>query len=128
MAARFLKVVSPQAHRGIDLLTLPAMLASTALMARRDRPAAALMLMMTAAEGTALLTTDYPPGFLPWMSFRAHNQLASLHGVLAATAAITMPGISPRDRRILLGLASLPIILSVLSDQRERPARWVERR
>jgi hypothetical protein len=34
--------------------------------------------------------------------------------------ALLVPSIPPRDRRILLALASMPIILSALSDTREQ--------
>jgi hypothetical protein len=70
-------------------------------------------------EGAALLTTDYPPGFLRWMSFRDHVWAATLHGILAASMALLVPGIPQRDRRILLGLASMPILLSAMSDAQE---------
>jgi hypothetical protein len=71
-------------------------------------------------EGAALLTTDYPPGFLRWMSFGDHLWAATLHGILAASLALLVPGIPPRDRRVLLALASMPIVLSALSDTREQ--------
>jgi len=49
-----------------------------------------------------------------------HIWAATLHGSLAASLALLVPGIPPRDRRILLALASMPIALSVLSDTREQ--------
>jgi NhaP-type Na+/H+ or K+/H+ antiporter len=54
------------------------------------------------------------------MSFRDHVWAATLHGILAGSMALLVPGIPPRDRRILLALASMPIILSALSDTREQ--------
>jgi hypothetical protein len=54
------------------------------------------------------------------MSFRAHIWTATLHGLLAASLALVVPGIPPRDRRVLLALASMPIVLSALSDTREQ--------
>ena len=71
-------------------------------------------------EDAALLTTDYPPGFLRWMSFRDHVWAATLHGVLAASLGVWVPGIPVRDRRALLGLASMPTVLSALSDTQGR--------
>ena len=71
-------------------------------------------------EDAALLTTDYPPGFLRWMSFRDHVWAATLHGVLAASLGVGVPGIPVRDRRALLGLASMPTVLSALSDTQGR--------
>jgi hypothetical protein len=54
------------------------------------------------------------------MSFRDQVWAATLHGVLAASMAQSVPGIPPRDRRVLLALASMPIVLSALSDTREQ--------
>jgi len=50
-------------HRRIDLVAFPSVIASVVWMSRRNRRAAALMSMIAAGEGAALLTTDYPPGF-----------------------------------------------------------------
>jgi hypothetical protein len=107
-------------HRRIDLVALPGVIASVAWMSRRDSRAAALMSMIAAGEAAALLTTDYPPGFLRWMSFRDHLWAATLHGILAASLGLLVPDIPPQDRRGLLVLASMPIILSALSDTRGR--------
>jgi hypothetical protein len=116
---RLPRVFSPQMHRRIDLLALPGVIGSVAWMSRRDKRAAALMSMIAAGEGAALLTTDYPPGILRWMSFRDHVWAATLHGILAASLGLLVPGIPARDRRVLLALASMPIVLSALSDARE---------
>jgi hypothetical protein len=110
-------------HRRVDLVALPSVIASVVWMSRRDRRAAALMSMIAAGEGAALLTTDYPPGFLCWMSFRDHVWAVTLHGILASSLGLLVPAIPPRDRRILLALASMPIVLSVLSDVREKQRR-----
>ena len=117
---RLPRPLSPQMHRRIDLLALPGVIASVVWMSRRNTRVAALMSMIAAGEGVALLTTDYPPGFLRWMSFRDHIWAATLHGILAASFALLVPGIPPRDRRVLLGLASMPLVLSALSDTREQ--------
>ena len=117
---RFPRVLSPQMHRRIDLLALPSVSSWVVWMSRRNRRVAALMSMIAAGEGAALLTTDYPPGFLRWMSFRDHIWAATLHGILAASMALLVPGIPQRDRRVLLALASMPILLSALSDTREQ--------
>ena len=113
-------VFSPQMHRRIDLLAFPSVIASVLWMSRRNTRVAALMSMIAAGEGVALLTTDYPPGLLRWMSFRDHIWAATLHGILAASLGLLVPGIPVRDRRVLLALASMPIVLSALSDTRER--------
>jgi hypothetical protein len=54
------------------------------------------------------------------MSFRNHVWAATLHGLLAASLGLLVPGIPPRDRRVMLALASMPIVLSALSDTPEQ--------
>ena len=115
-----LRPLSPQMHRRVDLVALPGVIASVVWMSRRNSRVAALMGLIGAGEAAALLTTDYPPGFLRWMSFRDHVWAATLHGVLAASLGLLVPDIPPRDRRFLLALASMPIILSALSDTGQR--------
>jgi hypothetical protein len=118
-AARIPKPLSPQAHRRFDLLALPGMVAAAFWMSRRDPPAAAVMLGIAAVEGTALLTTDYPPpAVLPWMDFGQHVRTANLHGGLIAALALLVPGIQPRHRPLLLGFAAVPLVLNALSDTR----------
>ena len=116
---RFPRVLYPQMHRRVDLVALPSVIASVVWMSRRNSRAAALMSMIAAGEGAALLTTDYPPGFLRWMSFRDHVWAATLYGILAASLGLLVPDIPVRDRRVMLALASMPIVLSALSDTRE---------
>ena len=117
---RLPRVFSPQMHRRIDLVAFPSVIASVLWMSRRNTRVAALMSVIAAGEGAALLTTDYPPGFLRWMSFRDHVWAATLHGLLAASLGLLVPDIPPWDRRVLLALASMPIVLSALSDTREQ--------
>jgi hypothetical protein len=69
---RLPRVLSPQMHRRIDLVAFPSVITSVVWMSRRNSRVAALMSIIAAGEGAALLTTDYPPGFLRWMSFRDH--------------------------------------------------------
>ena len=116
---RLPRLFSPQMHRRVDLVALPGVITSVVWMSRRNSRAAALMSMIAAGEGAALLTTDYPPGFLRWMTFRDHIWAATLHGILDASLGLLVPGIPSRERRVLLTLASMPIILSALSDTRE---------
>lgn len=122
MAGFIPKLLSPQAHRRFDLLALPGIIVLAGLMSRRDRTTAALMLMVAAGEGTALLTTDYPPpAFLRWMSFRQHVRAANTHGAFIAALALLVPGVQARHRPVLLGLAAVPLVLNALSDMpRER--------
>ena len=117
---RLPRVLSPQMHRRVDLVALPSVIASVVWMSRRHRRVAALMSMIAAGEGAALLTTDYPPGILRWMTFRDHVWAATLYGILAASLGLLVPDIPQRDRRVLLALASMPVVLSALSDTRER--------
>lgn len=79
------------------------------------------MTLATAAiEGTAYLTTDYPPAVLPRMSFRAHNRVAPAHGALVIALGLTLPGLSRRGRLALCTLGTMPITLAALSDTREQ--------
>jgi hypothetical protein len=116
-------VLSPQAHRRIDQLSFPALVATAALLSRRDARAGSVALLTAAIEGTAHLITDYPPGILPWISFRAHNQWAFAHGCLVAALSLSLPGISRRGRWALRGLAAMPIVLAAVSDTR-RSSSW----
>jgi hypothetical protein len=69
---------------------------------------------------SVVVTTDYPPGFLRRMSFGDHAWAATPHGFLAASLGLPVPGIPQRDRRVLLALASMPILLSALSETPEQ--------
>ena len=117
---RLPRVISPQMHRRIDLVALPGVITSVLWMSCRNSRVAALMSMIAAGEGAALLSTDYPPGFSRWMSFRDHLWAATLHGILAASLGLLVPCIPLQDRRVMLALASMPIVLSALSDTREQ--------
>ena len=112
-------VLPPQAHRRIDQLAFPALLATAALMSRWDRKVGAVALMTVAVEGTAHLVTAYPPGALPWIGFRAHNRWAPAHGVFVAEPALSLPVISRRNRWALYALGAMPIALAALSDTRQ---------
>ena len=61
MKPQLLGWVSPRAHRRIDLLTFPSLVAAAAVLARRDRRAAGVVLATAAVEGLATATTNYPP-------------------------------------------------------------------
>ena len=114
--------ISPQAHRRIDQLTFPGLLAAAAWMGGWDRRAAAVTLVTAAVEGAAYLTTDYPPAVLPGMSFRAHNRLATAHGAAVLALGLLMPGLSGRGRWALCALGAMPIALATMSDTREPQA------
>ena len=118
MQPRLLGWMSPRAHRRIDLLTFPALLAAAAVLARRDRRAAAVVLATAAVEGLATATTDYPPPVLGGaMGFRAHNRWAASHGLLVAALAAWLPRLTPFGRRALAVLSVMPITMALLSDE-----------
>ena len=118
MAIGTIPLISPLAHRRIDQLTFPGLLAAAAWMARWDRRAAAITLATAAIEGTAYVTTDYPPAVLPLMSFRTHNRVAAAHGALVIGLGLTLPGLTPRGRLALCTLGTMPITQAALSDTR----------
>ena len=60
------------------------------------------------------------PGILRWTSFRDRLRVADAHGVFVAALALTLRGLSPRDRRAFLAFAVVPLVLSALSDTRPR--------
>src|SRR5688500_4871164 len=95
MKPRLLGWMSPQTHRRIDLLTLPALVAAAAGLGRRGRRAAAGVLATAAVEGLATATTNYPPPVLGGaIGFRAHNRWAASHGLLVAALAAWLPGLT----------------------------------
>jgi hypothetical protein len=109
--------MSPRAHRRIDLLTFPGLVAAAAVLARRDRRAAGVVLATAAVEGLATATTNYPPPVIAGaISFRAHNQWAASHGLLVAALAAWMPGLTPLGRRALAVLSVMPVTMALLSD------------
>jgi hypothetical protein len=117
MKPSLLNRISPRTHRRIDLLTFPTLLAAAAVLARRDRRAAGVVLATAAVEGIATATTDYPPPVIGRaLSFRAHNAWAALHGVLVAALAAGLPGLTPFGRRALGMLSLMPILMALLSD------------
>jgi hypothetical protein len=118
MKPRVLGLVSPQAHRRIDLLTFPALAIAAAVLARRDRRAAAVVLATAAVEGLATATTNYPPPVAASLiGFRAHNRWAASHGLLVAALAAWLPGLTPLGRRALAVLSVMPVTLALLSDE-----------
>ena len=117
MKPRLLGWMSPRAHRRIDLLTFPALVAAAGALARRDGRAAGVVLATAAVEGLATATTDYPPPVLSGtVSFRAHNRWAASHGLLVAALAARMPGLTPLGRRALAVLSVMPVTMALLSD------------
>lgn len=117
MKPRLLGWMSPQAHRRIDLLTFPALVAAAAVLARRDRRAAGVVLATAAVEGLATATTNYPPPVLGGvLSFRAHNAWAASHGLLVAALAAWLPGLTPLGRRALAVLSVMPVTMALVSD------------
>ena len=110
--------VSPQLHRRIDLLTFPALVIAAAVLTRRDRRAAGVVLATAAVEGLATAVTNYPPPVAAGViSFRAHNRWAASHGVLVAVLAAWLPGLTTLGRRALAVLSVMPITMALLSDE-----------
>ena len=119
MKPRLFGWMSPRAHRRIDLLTFPALVAAAAVLARRDRRAAGVVLATAAVEGLATAATDYPPPVLGGaIGFRTHNAWAAAHGVLVALLAAGLPGLTPLGRRALAVLAVMPVTMALVSDTR----------
>jgi len=111
-------------HRRIDLLAFPALLIAAAVLAKRDRRAAGVVLATAAVEGLATATTNYPPPVLgSAISFRTHNLWAASHGVLVAALAAGLPGLTPLGHRALTVLSVMPITLALLSDVSESDRR-----
>lgn len=127
MPALVPKPLSPQGHRRFDLLVaFPGALAGAALMARRDRAAAALMLMTAAGEGTMLFTTNYPPPVLGgWLTLGQHIRVANLHAGFIAALGLLVPGVQRRHRPVLLAMAAAPLVLNALTNAAgaQRPRR-----
>jgi hypothetical protein len=112
-----LGLVSPRIHRGIDLLTFPALVTAGLMLARHDRRAGTVVLATAAVEGLATATTNYPPPVLSGLiGFRAHNIWAASHGLLVAALAAFLPGLTPLGRRALGVLSVMPVTLALLSD------------
>src|SRR3954464_7425832 len=117
MKPRLLGWISPQAHRRIDLLTFPALVAAAAILSRRDRRAAAVVLATAAVEGLATATTNYPPPVLAGViSFGTHNAWAAGHGLLVAALAAKLPRLTPFGRRALAVLSVMPVTMAMVSD------------
>ncbi|WP_376098031.1 hypothetical protein ACE7GA_07860 [Roseomonas sp. CCTCC AB2023176] len=124
MAGLLPKLLSPRAHRRFDTFVPPGTALAALLMARRDPVAATLILMVGAVEGTAMLTTDYPPRtLLGWMSLRQHVRVANLHGGLIAAMGLLVPGIRPWNRALILGMAALPWVLNAMTRVPEEEVR-----
>ncbi len=115
---------SPQTHRRVDTLVFPTMIALAMWIFRRNSRAAALIAADATIQGSALLTTNYPPAFIPVMNLRSHLRFANLHAACSAALVLLIPGIPPRDRCILLGLSMAPLLLNAASrvgDRRDYP-------
>ena len=115
MPRRLPKLISPAVHRGFDALSLPGLIATALWMSRRDRTAGALVGILAAIEGTAFLTTDYGRSLLPWMSLRNHLRTGLITPAFITTLAFVLRDIRPGDRRIILGLLAVPLVLNSLT-------------
>jgi hypothetical protein len=114
----FPKVISPQAHALIDVMTFTALLGLTQWMVKRSSRAAAVMGLNTAAEGSVALFTNYPPGVVPVIPFDIHIRIGLVYTPLSLGLAALLPRIPPRERTNLCLVPLVPFLLNALSKPR----------
>lgn len=115
------KPISPRAHAYFDLLVFPAIMGLAAWMWPRNRKAAMLIGSNGLLEGTTAAITNFPPpGPFPLINFRAHVGIGLTGAPLFLTVSSLVPGIPWADRKIVLLLGALPIVVNGLSDTSQR--------
>ncbi len=120
-AKRVPKPISPQAHAYFDLLAFPAIMGLAAWMWRRNQKAAMLIVVNGLLEGTTAAITHFPPpGPLPLINFRAHVAIGLVGAPLFLAVSSLVPGIPWVDRRVVLLLNAVPLVLNGLSDTRSQ--------
>jgi hypothetical protein len=99
-----------------DALAFVGMAVMVRQLARRNRPAAAVMAVNLATESAVALSTNYPPpALLPVIRFDDHIRIGIAYAPLSLGMALLVPGI-PRRQRLLLGLFPLvPFLLNAMS-------------
>ena len=114
--APFPHPITPRGHAVADALAFVGMAVTIPLLARRSRPAAAVMAVNLATESAVALSTNYPPpALLPVIRFDDHIRIGIAYAPLSLGMALLVPGI-PRRQRLLLGLFPLvPFLLNALS-------------
>jgi hypothetical protein len=114
--APFPHPISPRGHAVADALAFVGMAVTIRLLARKNRPAAAVMGVNLATESAVALSTNYPPpALLPVIRFDDHIRIGIAYAPLSLGMALLVPGI-PRRQRLLLGLFPLvPFLLNALS-------------
>jgi len=85
VANRMPKVISPGTHAVIDYMTVGGFLVAAALFWRNNRRAAVASLACGLAELGTTMTTDFPGGVTPGISFQTHGKI---EGGLAATCGM----------------------------------------
>ncbi|HEX8426611.1 hypothetical protein [Hymenobacter sp.] len=117
LTKRLPKPISAQAHAYFDLLAFPAIMGLAAWMWPRNRKAALLVVANGLLEGTTAAITYFPPpGPVPLINFRAHVKIGLMGAPLFLATSSWVPGIPWADRRIVLLLGALPIVVNGLSD------------
>ena len=114
--APFPHPISPRGHAVADALAFVGIAVLVRQLARRSRPAAAVMAVNLATESAVALSTNYPPPALrPVIRFDDHIRIGIAYAPLSLSMALLVPGI-PRRQRLLLGLFPLvPFLLNALS-------------
>ena len=114
--APFPHPISPRGHAAADALAFVGMAVLVRQLARKSRPAAAVMAVNLATESAVALSTHYPPpALVPVIRFDDHIRIGILYAPLSLGMALLVPGI-PRRQRVLLGLFPLvPFLLNALS-------------
>jgi len=79
------KVISPGTHAVLDYVTAGGFLVGAALFWGKNRRAAIASLACGIAELGTTMTTDFPGGVTPTMSFQTHGKI---EGGLAATCSV----------------------------------------
>jgi len=85
VANRMPKVISPETHAVLDYITAGGFLLGAALFWANHRRAAVASLACGLAELGTTMTTDFPGGVTPAMSFQTHGKI---EGGLAATCGL----------------------------------------
>ncbi|MDB5235626.1 MAG: hypothetical protein JWR44_2619 [Hymenobacter sp.] len=92
------------------------MLGLAAWAGRRSKRAAAVILANALGEGTAASITRFPAGLWPLISFRAHVRIGQVGGPFFLALGCMVPRVPKPERRVLIFLGILPILINGLSD------------
>lgn len=111
--------ISPQAHAYFDALAFPAIMGLAAWMWRRNHRAGLLIAANGLLEGTTATTTNFPPpGPFPLIDFRTHVRIGLLGAPGFLVASSLVPSIPWAERRVVLLMGLVPLVVNGLSDTR----------